>query len=116
MAERSAAQRIKQLDEERAALFDEAKAEALKRAKEAVAELNSLALNYALVDGAKAVGKTGKAPPKAGAFGKGIVKDAPCPICEFKTSPPHDARAHRGQAKKKPFTATELSSKGMTKA
>lgn len=42
--------------------------------------------------------------------------DRPCPICEFKTTPPHDARRHRGQSEKRPFTAAELTGMGMTKA
>jgi hypothetical protein len=32
----------------------------------------------------------------------------PCKVCGFKTSPPHDARGHRGQSMKQPFTAEEL--------
>lgn len=40
-----------------------------------------------------------------------------CPICGFKTIPPHDARAHRAQGdKKKAFTAEELTTKGLRKA
>lgn len=43
--------------------------------------------------------------------------DRACPICGFKTIPPHDARAHRAQGdKKKAFTAEELSAKGLRKA
>lgn len=42
--------------------------------------------------------------------------DRPCPICEFKTVPPHDARRHRGQKDKRPFTIEELHEMGMTKA
>lgn len=42
--------------------------------------------------------------------------DRPCPICGFKTVPPHDARRHRGQSEKKPFTAEELNTMGMKKA
>ena len=40
MAEKSAIQRIKDLDTERASIFDQAKEEALEKAKAAVAELN----------------------------------------------------------------------------
>jgi ribosomal protein L13E len=51
--------------------------------------------------------------------GKGTrsVKSAPCPICKFKTVPPHDARKHRfAQGKnKRPFTAAELSNLGLKK-
>ena len=42
-------------------------------------------------------------------------KDEPCPICHFRTDPPHDGRSHRGQPKKKPFTAEELEQKALTK-
>jgi hypothetical protein len=33
---------------------------------------------------------------------------AACKVCGFKTRPPHDARWHRGQSMKQPFTAEEL--------
>jgi hypothetical protein len=112
MAEKSAIQRIQELDEERARIFDQAKEEALEKAKTAVAELNGLGLHYTLVSGD---GKSMRAPKKLAASKQGTINDAPCPVCEFQTSPPHDARAHRGQAKKKPFTAAELSEKGLTK-
>lgn len=39
-----------------------------------------------------------------------------CPICEFGTVPSHDARKHRSQSEKKPFTAEELTSLGLTRA
>jgi len=48
VAEKSAVQRIKDLDAERASIFDNAKAEALEKVKAAVAELNALGLNYTL--------------------------------------------------------------------
>jgi hypothetical protein len=46
MAERSAIQRIKELDDERAKLFDQAKEETLQKTTAAVAEFNALGLNY----------------------------------------------------------------------
>ena len=49
MSEQSAIQRIKELDKERAALFEQAKEEALRRATQAVEDLNALGLNYRLV-------------------------------------------------------------------
>ena len=52
MAEKSAIQRIKDLDAERASIFDQAKEEALEKAKAAVAELNGLGLDYTLTNGA----------------------------------------------------------------
>jgi hypothetical protein len=107
VAEKSAIQRIKDLDAERASIFDRAKEEALERAKAAVAELNGLGFNYTLTNGA---GKQAKAGP-----GKGAIKAAACPICEFQTAPPHDGRTHRNQKKKGPFSAAELKEKGLVK-
>jgi hypothetical protein len=108
VAEKSAIQRIKDLDAERASIFDHAKEEALEKAKAAVAELNGLGFNYMLTNGA---GKSAKAGPK----GKRTIKAAACPICEFQTTPPHDGRTHRNQKKKSPFSATELKEKGLVK-
>jgi hypothetical protein len=109
MAEKSAIQRIKDLDAERASIFDQAKEEALEKAKAAVAELNALGLNYTLTNGAGKQAKTGPAK------GKRTIKAAACPICEFQTSPPHDGRTHRNQKKKGPFSAAELKEKGLAK-
>ena len=111
MSEDSAIERIKELDRERAKIFDKATDEALEKANDAVAVLNSLGLSYRLVNGAEQPAR----PQKATIAQRGTVKVSPCPVCEFQTSPPHDARAHRGQAKKKPFSAAELTSKGLTK-
>jgi hypothetical protein len=109
VADKSAIQRIKDLDAERASIFDHAKAEALEKAKAAVAELNALGLNYTLTNGA---GKQAKAGPGKG---KRTIKAATCPICEFQTAPPHDGRTHRNQKKKGPFPAAELKEKGLVK-
>jgi hypothetical protein len=51
MVEKSAIQRIKELDDERAKIFDQAKEEALQKATQAVADLNALGLNYQLTIG-----------------------------------------------------------------
>jgi hypothetical protein len=109
MAEKSAIQRIKDLDAERASIFDQAKEEALEKAKAAVAELNALGLNYTL---SNAAGKQGKTSPTQE---KRAIKAAACPICEFQTAPPHDGRTHRNQKKKGPFSAPELKEKGLVK-
>jgi hypothetical protein len=63
MADKSAIQRIKELDDERAKIFDQAKEEALQKATQAVADLNALGLNYQLTIG-NAKGD-GKEPKKA---------------------------------------------------
>jgi hypothetical protein len=63
MTDKTAIQRIKELDHERATLFEQAKEEALRRATQAVEDLNALGLEYRLVEGEsssgnKSVGKT----------------------------------------------------------
>jgi hypothetical protein len=65
-AVKSAIQRIKELDAERASIFEQAKEEALEKAKAAVAELNALGLNYTLINGAGRQGTRGpaKAPSR----------------------------------------------------
>ena len=47
MSDNSAIQRIKELDQERATLFEQAKEEALRRANQAVEDLNAWASNTA---------------------------------------------------------------------
>jgi hypothetical protein len=100
-------QRLKELDKERAGLLDSARKDALSMATEAVAVLNSLGFNYQLVEGGK----------KQSRKGTRQLKDAPCPVCKFKTTPPHDARKHRSQGnKKKPFGPQQLAEFGLSKA
>jgi hypothetical protein len=100
-------QRLKQLDQERTSLLADAKKEALTRANQSIGDLNALGFNYRLVADGKQ--RTRKATR--------MIKDAPCPACGFKTSPPHDARAHRSQGKRKrPFTAAQLKELGYEKA
>jgi hypothetical protein len=59
VSEKTAIQRIKELDQERATLFEQAKEEALRRATQAVEDLNSLGLKYRLVMGTVAEGNKG---------------------------------------------------------
>ena len=102
----NAIQRIKQLDQERSTLLASAKKEALTRATQAIDELNALGFNYRLAENGKP--RTRKATR--------TIKDAPCPVCQFKTDPPHDARGHRSQGKrKKPFTTAQLKELGYDK-
>ena len=111
----STLERIKQLDKERTSLLDTAKKAALAAANEAITALNALGFNYRLIsEGERTV--TRKRRPKS-RKGTRTVKSA-CPICKFKTVPPHDARKHRfAQGKKKrPFTAAELTKLGLKKA
>ena len=66
MTDRTAIQRIKELDHERATLFAQAKEEALRRATQAVEDLNALGLKYRLAEGASPAGSkdVGKAQQK----------------------------------------------------
>jgi hypothetical protein len=109
MAEKSASQRIKELDAERASILEHAKGEALQKANYAIEELNSLGFNYRLVNGHE------KAKATKGGTSKRSIKDAPCPICGFQTAPPHDGRTHRSQKKKAAFTASELRERELVK-
>lgn len=108
-------QRLKELEQERSGLVENAKKEALARAKEAIAELRLLGFDYELKERSSAGSKkAGKAGGKAS--GRGVTRAAPCPICEFQTDPPHDARKHRAQGKRKrPYTEKQLLELGLTK-
>jgi hypothetical protein len=109
----SVLEKIKALDAQRAQLLEGAKKEALDNAERAVAELNELGFHYTLTEGATSAPR---APRKAASQApKRQKKDVPCPICNFKTSPPHDGRMHRSQKTKKPFTVEELMERHLAK-
>ena len=102
-------EKLKALDAQRAQLLEGAKKEALDNAEKAVAELNELGFHYSLVEGASVSPSPARAPRKASSQApKRQVRDVPCPICDFKTSPHHDGRMHRSQKTKRPFTVEEL--------
>ena len=109
MAE-TALHRLKQLDQERAALIDGAKQEALARAKETIAELNALGFNYRLVAGER------KARAVKGEAASTTSSGKPCPICKFETDPPHDGRRHRAQKRKRAFSPEELQEYGLSRS
>ena len=99
----SVLEQLRELDKQREQLLSGAKTEALRKAQKAVADLNELGFNYQLVEGKAAGGRKGTR----------TIKEAPCPVCKFKTEPLHDARRHRSQGdKKKPFTHEELEALG----
>jgi hypothetical protein len=96
---------IRKLDDRRIKLLGEAKQEALQRVHEAISALNALGFNYRIVE--KSSERRGGARQRS---------EGPCPICAFKTNPPHDGRKHRSQGdKKKPFSAQELAQLGLAK-
>jgi hypothetical protein len=92
------------------------KAETLRKVKQALKELNKLGFDYRVV-------RNGTASGRADGIGNERVvrkartpTNAPCKICGFRTVRPHDARAHRGQAKKARFTRKELAERGLRRA
>jgi hypothetical protein len=111
-------EKLKALDAQRAQLLDDAKKEALDNAERAVAELNELGFHYTLTEGASVSTSTQRGPRKPSSQAqapKRQVRDVPCPICHFKTTPHHDGRLHRLQKTKKPFTVEELMERHLTK-
>lgn len=102
----SVVERIRELDKERASLLGSAKKEILSIIEDAVAELNALGFSYAVIEGATKSDSSGNQR-----------RNRNCPVCGIRTEPPHDARAHRGQGKKKkPFTQAELKQHGFSLA
>ena len=92
-----------------------AKIETLK--SEAVTEL--LAERAKIDEQLAQLGYTdGRAKKKGTRAGAGAVDPTrPCSVCNFLTTPNHDARKHRAQGdNKKPFTAKELEQFGLKKA
>jgi hypothetical protein len=75
-----------------------------------IVDLNELGFNYRLTEGGGSASKGEKKPRP--------VADKDCPICKFRTSPPHDGRnkLHRDQGEnKKPLTAKQLEEAGLAK-
>ena len=107
---KSVLEQLKALDEQRANLIEGAKEEALAAANEAIEDLNALGFSYHLVE------RRSTSTAAGGRKGTRMLKDAPCPVCEFKTEPLHDGRRHRMQGDdKRPFTDDELKELGYTR-
>ena len=107
---------------EAAKLMDQAKDEIMTKVKANVDEFKNLGLSIWEIGTLFAsqlglpIGKTKVAIKASGTKGtRQTNTDQPCKICGFKTEPYHDARRHRSQAEKRPFTAKELTDMGMQK-
>ena len=110
--QKSAIEEIKELKSQLESKTAQAKVEALAKATEAIGFLRELGMaNDEIL---KELGFRGRAKTQESREGR-PPNEGPCPICHFRTDPPHDGRSHRGQSKKKPFTAEELEQKGLTK-
>jgi hypothetical protein len=59
MTDKTAIQRIQELDREHDALFEQAKEDALRRATQAVEDLNGLGLKYRLIEGESSAASKG---------------------------------------------------------
>lgn len=108
--------RIRALDEERSQLIEAAKNEAMAKAEHAIEELRELGFHYGLIE-QKSEGESTRQdrPVRNAAKGTRQPSDKACPTCGFRTEPPHDARAHRSQTEKKPFTDEELAAMGRSR-
>ena len=108
----SALDRIKQLDQERARLLEEAKREAMDRATQAVADLNALGFNYRLTEVDDDTSTSARPSDEGSKRVRRMVKPGTaCPVCKFATEPPHDGRAHKKHPE--PFRDEELAERGM---
>ena len=100
-------ERIKQLDEERARLLEQAKREAMEKATQAVADLNALGFNYRLTAVEDDISTGRPSSGEGSRRGTRSVKPGTaCPVCKFATEPPHDGRAHKKHPE--PFRDEEL--------
>ena len=105
----SALAKVRSLREQADKLAAEAKEDALAAAEKAVSVLNELGLTYRLVEGHE------NHRVSNGRAVRRQKRDVPCPVCHFKTEPPHDGRFHRAQSTKKPFTDAELNERHLSK-
>jgi hypothetical protein len=110
--QKSVIEEVKKLKAQVEGLTAQAKTEAFHEANEAIGFLRELGIDDDTI--LKELGFRGRAKTQESRK-EGPTKDDPCPMCNFRTDPPHDGRSHRGQSKKKPFTAEELEQKGLTK-
>ena len=106
-------QQIEKLDEERAKLLENAKADALARAEEAVNELTALGFDYELVEPARETARKTRTARKV--LAPDHRPKGTCPICAYATKPPHDRRSHKSQQKKRPFSADELDQRSLAR-
>jgi hypothetical protein len=109
--QKSAIEQIKELKAQLESKTEQAKAEALDKAGEAIAFLRELGLGSDTI--LKDLGFRGRATAKESREERS-PKDEPCQICSFRTDPPHDGRAHRGQTKKRPLAAEGLEKNWLT--
>lgn len=90
---KSALEQLLALENEKSKLVEAARLELVEKINHSLELLKNLGFSYKLVENTSG--------------------HAPCRICGFRTDKPHNARAHRWQEPKAPFSAEELSRRGM---
>ncbi len=90
---KSALEQLLALEDEKSKLVEAARTELVEKIDHNLSLLKGLSFHYKLVES-----RDGKSP---------------CRICGFKTDKPHNARAHRWQEPKAPFTPEELARRGL---
>jgi DNA repair exonuclease SbcCD ATPase subunit len=111
--QKSVIDEIRQLKAQVQSKTEQAKAEALESGREAINFLRELGIDNDTI--LKELGFRARTKSPKEKAERTSSEDQPCPICGFRTDPPHDGRSHRGQSKKKPLTTEELEEKGLTK-
>ncbi len=109
----SAHDELKQLDRRREELRAQLRSDAEGGLRQSLQDFNNL--NFGVTYELRELRRGRAAGSRRGT--RQVNAERACPICGFRTAPPHDARAHRSQGdKKKAFSAEELSAKGLQKA
>lgn len=98
---------IRELELQRNRLAEEAKEELMETVAQAIEALASLGYEFSLVSEKK------NKPGASGRNTRKVGQGKNCSICQFKTEPAHDARQHKSQSPKMPFTQEELEEKGL---
>jgi hypothetical protein len=109
----SAHDELKQLEKRREELRAQLRSDAEAGLRQSLVDFNNLnfGVTYELREARRGRGQGSRRGTRQ------VNAERACPICGFRTIPPHDARAHRSQGdKKKAFSAEELSAKGLQKA
>lgn len=101
---------LRSLEKQKSKLVESAKFELLQKIEKDLKQLRDLGFDFTLtkkrahkrVNGRRLNGKRHRGEP--------------CSICGFATERPHDARSHRWQKPKAPFSDKELAERNMSRA
>jgi hypothetical protein len=108
----------KEFERQRIEMREQLRQDAMSRAEQAIADLAEIGFHYYLGETEKSVRPAKRAKQRTSTDKSARHKpsaDKPCPICEYRTDPPHDRRSHRMQKRKRAFTDKELEAARMTR-